>query len=280
MNRKQLIANIQRKRSCLCIGLDSDPAKIPAHLHKFPDPVFEFNKRIIEATHDLAVAYKPNTAFYESNGAKGWETLRKTVDFLERYRDSVFLIADAKRGDIGNTSYKYASAFFGKPPEGLDFDAVTVAPYMGRDSVEPFLSFRNKWVILLALTSNAGAGDFQFLKTADGKMIFEKILETSKSWGTPDNMMYVIGATKAAMLSDVRKIVPEAFLLIPGIGAQGGDPDEVLRRGMNKECGLLINSSRGIIYAGEGEDFAAEARRQALMIQKKMENALARQKLI
>ena len=275
MNRKQLIESIQRKRSCLCIGLDSDPAKIPPHLHGFPDPVFEFNKQIIEATHDLAVAYKPNLAFYESNGTKGWETLHKTVGFLKKYRDSVMLIADAKRGDIGYTSRKYAAAFFGLPPDGLDFDAVTVAPYMGRDSVEPFLSFENKWVILLALTSNAGAGDFQLLETANGKMIFEKVLETSKTWGTPDNLMYVIGATKAAMLTRVRTIVPDAFLLIPGIGAQGGDLDEVLHHGMNRECGLLINSSRGIIYAGSDEDFAVEARRQTLILQQKMEKSLA-----
>lgn len=280
MNRSQLIDTIKLKRSYLCIGLDTDPDKIPAHLHKYDDPVFEFNRQIIEATHDLAVAYKPNIAFYESMGLKGWESLQKTIRFLDTYKDSIFTIADAKRGDIGNTSERYAAAFLGLPPTGLNFDAITVAPYMGHDSVKPFLKFENKWAILLALTSNDGAFDFQNRRFAGGKMLFEEVLEKSKEWGTPENLMYVVGATKAEMLSIIRKIVPDSFLLVPGVGAQGGSLEEVSKYGMNSDCGLLVNSSRGIIYASDGEDFAQKAREQVLILQNKMEDALRDHKVI
>jgi orotidine-5'-phosphate decarboxylase len=271
MNRSQLVEVIKSKKSFLCIGLDTDPDKIPPHLLEFDDPVFEFNRQVIDATHDLAVAYKPNIAFYESLGLKGWASLVKTIRYLDKFKDSIFTIADAKRGDIGNTSERYAAAFFETPPRGLGFDSITVAPYMGHDSVKPFLKFADKWTILLALTSNAGAFDFQNNKFPNGKMLFEEVLETSKSWGTPENLMYVIGATKAEMLSRVREIVPDSFLLVPGVGAQGGSLREVAKHGMNKDCGLLVNSSRGIIYAGDGEDFAMKAREQAQDLQKQME---------
>jgi len=280
MNRSQLIEVIKSKRSFLCIGLDTDPDKIPAHLLKYDDPVFEFNRQIIDATHDLAVAYKPNIAFYESLGLKGWESLQKTIRYLDPFKDTVFTIADAKRGDIGNTSERYARAFLGKSPDGLGFDSVTVAPYMGHDSVKPFLKFENKWTILLALTSNAGAFDFQNLQFKKGEMLFEEVLEKSKEWGTPKNLMYVIGATKAEKLSRVREIVPDSFLLVPGVGAQGGSLEEVSKYGMNNDCGLLVNSSRGIIYAGEGEDFVDKAREQALILQELMEVALKENEVI
>ena len=265
MSRKELIELIRQKRSFLCIGLDTDLDKIPVHLKDTEDPIFEFNRQIIDATVDLAVAYKPNLAFYESYGREGWDSLEKTVQYLNRYRGKVFTIADAKRGDIGNTSKQYARAFF----RTLDFDAITVAPYMGSDSVQPFLSYENKWVILLALTSNKGADDFQNLVT-NGKMLFEQVLEKSAGWGTPENMMYVVGATKAEMLSTIRRIVPDHFLLVPGVGAQGGSLREVVKYGMNKDCGLIVNASRSILYASSGNDFAEKAREEAQKVQKEM----------
>jgi len=262
MNKQELIKQIKLKESFLCVGLDADINKIPKHLLKEEDPIFEFNKQIIDATKDLCVAYKPNTAFYESMGAKGWESLQKTIDYIP---NNIFTIADAKRGDIGNTSKMYAKAFL----ETLNFDSVTVAPYMGSDSVKPFLEFENKWVILLALTSNKGADDFQFFDNGKEKL-FEKVLEQSKKWGSSENLMYVVGATRPEMFTEIRKVVPDSFLLVPGVGAQGGSLTEVCKYGMNKDCGLLVNSSRGIIYAGKGEDFANQARISALSIQQEM----------
>jgi orotidine-5'-phosphate decarboxylase len=269
MTREELFQNIKRKKSFLCIGLDADLEKLPSHLLKEKDPVFEFNKQIIDATHDLCVSYKPNIAFYETNGVEGWISLQKTIEYInEKYPDQ-FTIADAKRGDIGNTSKMYAKAFL----EKLDFDSITVAPYMGEDSVTPFLEYKHKWVILLALTSNAGSKDFQIVEGEQGK-IYEQVLKTSTKWGNPDNMMYVVGATKAEMLEGIRKIVPENFLLVPGVGAQGGSLAEVVKYGMNKQCGLLVNSSRGIIYAGSGADFAVKAREEAIKLQKEMSQYL------
>ena len=271
MNREELFENIKRKKSFLCVGLDTDINKIPEFLFdKLEgdfDPIFEFNKAIIDATADLCVAYKPNTAFYESIGVAGWEALEKTVDYIrEKYPDQ-FIIADAKRGDIGNTSSMYAQAFF----ENMGVDAVTVAPYMGEDSVSPFLNYDNKWVILLALTSNKGAFDFQFTESKDAEeKLFEKVLKTSQKWANEDAMMYVVGATKAEMLEDIRKIAPNHFLLVPGVGAQGGSLAEVVKHGMNSQCGLLVNSSRGIIYASNGEDFAEKAREAAKEVQAEM----------
>lgn len=260
MTRQELYENIRRKKSFLCIGLDTDLKKIPKHLHKSSDPIFEFNKQIIDATHDLCVAYKPNIAFYESIGSAGWESLEKTADYLKNFKD-IFTIADAKRGDIGNTSSMYAQAFFGS----MDFDSITVAPYMGEDSVTPFLQYEGKWVILLALTSNKGANDFQ-----TENELYKTVLKKSQQWGNADNMMYVVGATRAEMLSDVRKIVPDHFLLVPGVGAQGGSLQEVAKYGMNKQCGLLVNSSRNIIYASADENFATKAREEAMKMQKEM----------
>jgi orotidine-5'-phosphate decarboxylase len=271
MNREELFENIKRKKSFLCVGLDTDINKIPEFLFdKLEgdfDPIFEFNKAIIDATADLCVAYKPNTAFYESIGVAGWEALEKTVDYIrEKYPDQ-FIIADAKRGDIGNTSSMYAQAFF----ENMGVDAVTVAPYMGEDSVSPFLNYDNKWVILLALTSNKGAFDFQFTESKEAEeKLFEKVLKTSQKWANEDSMMYVVGATKAEMLEDIRKIAPDHFLLVPGVGAQGGSLAEVVKHGMNSQCGLLVNSSRGIIYASNGEDFAEKAREAAKEVQAEM----------
>lgn len=271
MNREELFENIKRKKSFLCVGLDTDINKIPEFLFdKLEgdfDPIFEFNKAIIDATADLCVAYKPNTAFYESIGVAGWEALEKTVDYIrEKYPDQ-FIIADAKRGDIGNTSSMYAQAFF----ENMGVDAVTVAPYMGEDSVSPFLNYENKWVILLALTSNKGAFDFQFTESKEAEeKLFEKVLKTSQKWANEDSMMYVVGATKAEMLEDIRKIAPDHFLLVPGVGAQGGSLAEVVKHGMNSQCGLLVNSSRGIIYASNGEDFAEKAREAAKEVQAEM----------
>ena len=262
MNKKELLNQIKLKQSFLCIGLDSDIEKIPQHLLNTEDPIFEFNKQIIDATKDLCVAYKPNIAFYESLGVKGWESLQKTIEYIP---NDIFTIADAKRGDIGNTSKMYANAFFNT----LNFDSVTVAPYMGEDSVTPFLEFENKWVILLALTSNKGADDFQFLN--DGKeQLFEKVLKQSQKWGNDENLMYVVGATRPEMFTEIRNIVPDNFLLVPGVGAQGGSLAEVCKYGMNKECGLLVNSSRGIIYSGNDENFADAAKNSALQIQKEM----------
>tara|TARA_B110000459_G_scaffold203793_1_gene261827 strand:+ start:8308 stop:9123 length:816 start_codon:yes stop_codon:yes gene_type:complete len=262
MNKRQLIDQIKQKQSFLCIGLDADITKIPKHLLKKEDPIFEFNKQIIDATKDVCVAYKPNTAFYESLGAKGWESLEKTIDYIPK---DIFTIADAKRGDIGNTSKMYAKAFL----ETLNFDSVTVAPYMGSDSIEPFLEIENKWVILLALTSNKGADDFQFFDNGTDKL-FEKVLKQSKKWGNDKNLMYVVGATRPEMFKEIRSIVPNSFLLVPGVGAQGGSLSEVCKYGMNKDCGLLVNSSRGIIYAGNDENFADAAKGSALQIQKEM----------
>lgn len=271
MNAAELFEQIKQKRSFLCIGLDSDIQKIPRYLQDTSDPLFAFNKEIVDYTHDLAVAYKPNLAFYESLGAAGLVSLDKTVKYIREKCPGVFIIADAKRGDIGNTSSLYARAFF----DHFDFDAVTVAPYMGEDSVKPFMTYLDKWVILLALTSNKGAADFQYLKdTESGDLLFESVLKTSQRWGTTDNLMYVVGATKAEKLEEIRKIIPDHFLLVPGVGAQGGSLQEVAKYGMNAQCGLLVNSSRGIIYASDGEDFAAKAREQAEAVQLEMEELL------
>ncbi len=269
MTIQQLYAEILKKRSFLCIGLDVDLNKIPPHLLNTEDPIFEFNKAIIDATHDLAVAYKPNTAFYEAYGLKGWQSLEKTINYLNQKHPEIFTIADAKRGDIGNTSAMYAKAFL----EDLAFDSVTVAPYMGKDSVEPFLAVKDKFTILLALTSNEGAFDFQTQKTGHGEL-YKTVLTTSKTWENSDNLMYVIGATKAEYFTEVRKIVPNSFLLVPGVGAQGGSLHEVCRYGMNDTVGLLINSSRGIIYASKEEDFAQKAREEAKKMQQQMETIL------
>ena len=269
MTRKQLIQQIQLKKSYLCVGLDTDFTKIPKHLQSHPDAVFEFNKQIIDATQDLCVAYKINTAFYEAMGLKGWEAMEKTVNYIPKDQ---FIIADAKRGDIGNTSSQYAKAFF----ETMNFDAITVAPYMGEDSVKPFLEFKNKWAIVLGLTSNAGSKDFEQLKliredTNKGdEFLYETVLKKVSSWGTGENLMFVVGATKASDLEDIRKIIPDHFLLVPGVGFQGGSLEEVSKYGMNKDCGLLVNASRAIIYAGEGADFAVEARTIAQQYQSEM----------
>lgn len=270
MNKQQLFQNIQRKKSFLCVGLDTDIDKIPEYLlNNSDDPLFEFNVAIIDATADLCVAYKPNIAFYESEGLEGWDVLERTVNYIRTKYPDQFIIADAKRGDIGNTSQMYARAFF----EKMDFDAVTVAPYMGEDSVVPFLEYGNKWVILLALTSNKGAYDFQFMEQ-EGEKLFEKVLKTSQIWGTNENMMYVVGATKAEMLADVRKIAPNHFLLVPGVGAQGGSLQEVAKFALNDECGLLVNSSRQILYASSERNFADAARHEAIKVQQEMEEIL------
>ena len=278
MNKQELFENIQRKKSFLCVGLDTDVNKIPEFLFDiYEDPIFEFNKAIIDATADLCVAYKPNLAFYESLGIQGWDVLERTVEYIRTNYPDQFIIADAKRGDIGNTSSMYASTFFGQ----MNFDSVTVAPYMGEDSVKPFFSYEDKWVILLALTSNKGAFDFQFMQDADGgDRLFEKVLKTSSQWGTDENMMYVVGATKAEMLTDVRAIVPNHFLLVPGVGAQGGSLEEVAKYGMNAQCGLLVNSSRQIIYASSETDFAKDARTEAAKVQTEMEFLLKQAELI
>ena len=265
MTTKQLIQQIEAKQSLLCVGLDTDMTKIPPHLLEEEDPLFAFNKAIIEVTHAFAVAYKSNTAFYEAHGEKGWCALKKTIDYLNRHHPEIFTIADAKRGDIGNTSSMYAKAFF----ENMQFDSVTVAPYMGRDSVEPFLAFENKHTILLALTSNEGVFDFQTQKLNDEEL-YKKVLRTSLTWQNSQNLMYVVGATKAEYLKEIRKIIPEHFLLVPGVGAQGGSLEEVCKYGLNDHYGLLINSSRDIIYASKGEDFAKVAGEKAEELQQKM----------
>ena len=260
MNNQQLFENIQKKGSFLCVGLDTDIKKIPGFLLDTTDPIFAFNKEIVDATAQYTVAYKPNLAFYESEGLEGWRSLEKTVHYIRENYPDIFLIADAKRGDIGNTSSMYARAFF----EKLKFDAVTVAPYMGEDSVKPFLVYEGKRVVLLALTSNKGASDFQFIADAiTGEKLFEKVLRISQEWGNEENMMYVIGATKAEELAGIRNIVPDHFLLVPGVGAQGGSLQEVAKYGMNAQCGLLVNSSRAIIYASNGHDFALKAAESA-----------------
>lgn len=266
MTTDKLISEIKRKKSFLCIGLDVDLNKIPEHLLKEDDPIFSFNKTIIDATHHLCVAYKPNTAFYEAYGLKGWKALEKTINYLNNNYPEIFTIADAKRGDIGNTSTMYAQAFL----EDLGFDSVTVAPYMGKDSVEPFLSFRDKHTILLALTSNEGAFDFQ-TKIVDGNELYKQVLETSKSWNNSKNLMYVVGATKAEYFKEIRYIIPDSFLLVPGVGAQGGNLHDVCKYGMSDNVGLLVNSSRGIIYASKDIDFAKASAYRALALQKEME---------
>jgi orotidine-5'-phosphate decarboxylase len=269
MNRKELISLIRDRRSFLCVGLDTDPAKMPEHLRAERDGVFLFNRAIIDATIDYCVAYKPNLAFYEALGIEGLRQLKLTMDYLHGLGKPVFTIADAKRGDIGNTSERYARAFL-DPQGDFNFDSMTIAPYMGADSVTPFTVYPGKWVILLALTSNKGAFDFQLTTDAAGTPLYQRVLETSKQWGNEENMMYVVGATKADMLSDVRRIVPNSFLLVPGVGAQGGSLDEVCKYGLNSDCGLLVNSSRGIIYASSGTDFAEAAAREAQKLQQQM----------
>ncbi|NKI26214.1 orotidine-5'-phosphate decarboxylase [Arenibacter sp. 6A1] len=269
MTAQFLTEEIRRKESFLCIGLDTDLDKIPAYLLKEEDPIFAFNKAIIDATHHLCVAYKPNTAFYEAYGIKGWQALEKTINYLNEKYPEIFTIADAKRGDIGNTSTRYAKAFF----ENLGFDSVTIAPYMGKDSVEPFLAFKDKHTILLALTSNMGAFDFQ-TKQLEDQELYKKVLQTSLTYENSENLMYVVGATKASFLTDIRKIVPQSFLLVPGVGAQGGSLQEVCKYGMSDNVGLLVNSSRGIIYASNQEDFAAAAAKKALELQKEMSEEL------
>lgn len=266
MNKEQLFQNILRKKSFLCVGLDTDIKKIPQHLLKEEDPIFAFNKAIVDATADLCIAYKPNIAFYESLGLKGWAALEKTVQYIRANYPDQFLIADCKRGDIGNTSAMYARTFF----EQMDFDAVTVAPYMGQDSILPFLGYEGKWVILLALTSNKGSADFQLIKDAEGTMLYERVLTTSQQWGSSADMMYVVGATQAESFANVRRLAPDHFLLVPGVGAQGGSLQAVCKEGMNKQCGLLVNSSRGIIYASQDEDFQKAAHNAALTLQEEM----------
>jgi orotidine-5'-phosphate decarboxylase len=275
MDHSQLFNRIAEKRSFLCIGLDSEIEKIPSFLAKAKDPVFEFNKNIIDATNKFAIAYKPNVAFYECNGPKGWRSLELTLKYIRKNYPDILVIADAKRGDIGNTSKMYAREFF----ERLNFDAVTVAPYMGEDSVTPFLAYDDKWVIIVPLTSNKGADDFQY-HNEDGIRLFERVLSVSRKWGSINNMMYVVGATRAEMLKEIRQIVPDHFLLIPGVGAQGGSLKEVAKYGLNSKCGLLVNSSRGIIFADSSENFAKVAGEKAKEIQSEMELYLAQHKLI
>jgi orotidine-5'-phosphate decarboxylase len=263
MNRAQLVEQITKKNSYLCVGLDTDITKIPAHLKNSNDPVFEFNKQIIDATHEFCVAYKPNVAFYEALGAKGWESLAKTLEYIPT---ECFTIADAKRGDIGNTSSLYAKAFF----EQMNFDSITVAPYMGEDSVKPFLEFKNKWVILLAHTSNSGSSDFQLIESKSGKKLYEEVITKSQQWGTPEQLMYVVGATRADKITEIRKLAPEHFFLVPGIGAQGGDLAETSKHGLNNQCGLLVNSTRAIIYASSDKDFAKTAGVEAKKVKDEM----------
>jgi orotidine-5'-phosphate decarboxylase len=265
MNNQELFKQIKQKKSFLCIGLDVDLSKIPTHLLAENDPIFEFNKQIIDATHHLAIAYKPNIAFYEAYGIKGWMALEKTINYINQKYPEIFTIADAKRGDIGNTSTMYAKAFF----EDLNFDSVTVAPYMGSDSVEPFLAFENKTTILLALTSNKGGLDFQGLKTPNGAL-YGEVLKTALTWKNAKNLMFVVGATKPEYFADIRKIIPNHFLLVPGVGAQGGNLQDVCKFGLTKNCGLIVNSSRGIIYAGKDVNFALSAQKEALKLQQEM----------
>lgn len=263
MDRSTLVSQIEAKQSFLCVGLDTSIARIPQHLKKSKDPVFEFNKRIIDATHKYCIAYKPNLAFYEEQGSSGWKSLEKTLEYIP---DDSFIIADAKRGDIGNTSKKYAKAFF----ENLRCDAVTVNPYMGKDSIEPFLEFEGKWVVILALTSNPSSEDLELKKLSGGRFVFEHILELSKQWGSPDQVMFVVGATQADKLQRVREIVPDHFLLVPGVGAQGGDLESVARYGMNSQCGIIVNIARSIIYAGQGDDFLVDVAKEAGHFQSRM----------
>jgi len=267
MNREQLIEQIKIKKSFLCVGLDTDISLIPKFLLDFEDPVLEFNRQIIEATHDLCIAYKPNSAFYESRGIDGWKSLIETSKHIP---STCLGIIDAKRGDIGNTSSMYAKAFFDPKSSGMNFDAITIAPYMGSDSVKPFLAFENKWVILLALTSNEGAKEFQFIETGANRL-FEQVILTANSWAGNDRMMYVVGATREEEFKAIRKYAPDHFLLVPGVGAQGGSLADVCRYGLSKSCGLIVNSSRSIIYASSGEDFAQRAREEAKKLQSEME---------
>ena len=276
MNKQQLFEHICRKKSFLCVGLDTDIKKIPQHLLQDEDPIFAFNKAIIDATADLCVAYKPHLAFYESVGIEGWKAFEKTVRYIKGNHPDQFIIADAKRGDIGNTSEMYARSFF----EHLDIDSVTVAPYMGEDSVKPFLNYPGHWVIVLGLTSNKGSQDFQFTTDNNGERLFEKVLRVTQNWATDDQLMFVVGATQGKLFTDVRRIAPDHFLLVPGVGAQGGSLQEVARYGMNDRCGLLVNSSRGIIYADKSESFADAARREAEKIQQEMETLLMQKGLI
>ncbi|PUZ24681.1 orotidine-5'-phosphate decarboxylase [Chitinophaga costaii] len=269
MNRQELVHTIREKQSYLCIGLDTDLHRIPRHLHAHADPVFAFNKAIIDATKDLCVSYKINTAFYECMGIRGWETLQRTIEYIP---EGIFTIADAKRGDIGNTATQYAKTFF----DTFQFDSVTVAPYMGKDSVTPFLEFSGKWAILLGLTSNEGSGDFQLQRMEGGEYLYEKVLRAGTSWGSADNLMFVVGATQTEQMARIRALVPDHFFLVPGVGAQGGDLAQISQLGMNKDCGLLVNVSRGIIYAGNGEDFATDARQAAQQYQTAMADLLAR----
>lgn len=277
MTRTELIHQIKEKRSFLCVGLDTDLTKIPEHLLDDEDPIYSFNKAIIDATADLCVAYKPNIAFYECYGHKGWQSLQKTWAALPK---DCFSIADAKRGDIGNTSGRYAMAFFDESSSGLGFDSITIAPYMGEDSVKPFLTFEDKWAIVLALTSNEGSLDFQNFEDKDGVQLFEQVIDKVNTWGTINNLMYVVGATRGEGFTKIRAHAPEHFLLVPGVGAQGGSLQEVCKYGMNKDCGLLVNSTRGIIYASKGRDFAERAREEALILQKEMEAELLKAGII
>ena len=270
MTRKELFENIKRKRSFLCVGLDTDIKKIPQHLLSEEEPIFAFNKAIIDATAQYCVAYKPNLAFYESLGVEGWIAFEKTVKYIQANYPDMFIIADAKRGDIGNTSEMYARSFF----DHLNIDSVTVAPYMGEDSVKPFLGYDGKWVILLALTSNKGSHDFQMIKDTEGEQLFERVMRTAQTWATPDEMMFVVGATQGERFTDVRKVAPKSFLLVPGVGAQGGSLQDVCKYGMIEDCGLLVNSSRGVIYVSKGEDFAEAAAKAAEEVQKEMEAIL------
>ena len=276
MNCQELFENIRRKKSFLCVGLDTDIRKIPAHLQGREDAIFAFNKAIIDATADLCVAYKPNLAFYESLGLEGWKAFEDTVRYIRTNYPDMLIIADAKRGDIGNTSEMYARSFF----EHLDIHAVTVAPYMGEDSVKPFLNYDNRWVIVLGLTSNKGSHDFQLTADANGERLFEKVLRVAQTWGTTDNMMFVVGATQGSLFEDIRRVAPNHFLLVPGVGAQGGSLSEVAKYGLNDHCGLIVNSSRQIIYADNSENFAETARAQALNVQQEMEQILKERNLI
>ena len=275
MNRKELVANILRKKSFLCVGLDTDLKRIPEHLLKTDDPIFEFNKAIIDATAEYCVAYKPNLAFYECFGIEGWNALEKTIKYLKKNYPDQFIIADAKRGDIGNTSKMYARSFF----EHLDVDAITVAPYMGEDSITPFYGYEGKWVIVLGLTSNKGSHDFQMSKNGEGAPLFEQVMRKASNWGSDDNTMFVVGATQGAMFKEVRDIIPNKFLLVPGVGAQGGSLQEVAKYGITKDCGLLVNSSRGIIYASQNENFASIAKEKAKELQEEMAAILAEYKI-
>ena len=277
MTRAELIHQIKEKRSFLCVGLDTDLTKIPEHLLDDEDPIYSFNKAIIDATADLCVAYKPNIAFYECYGLKGWQSLQKTWAALPK---DCFSIADAKRGDIGNTSGRYAMAFFDESNSGLGFDSITIAPYMGKDPVTPFLEFKDKWAIVLALTSNEGSLDFQNFENKEGLQLFEQVIDKVNTWGSTDNLMYVVGATRGEGFIKIREHAPEHFLLVPGVGAQGGSLEDVCKYGMNKDCGLLVNSTRGIIYASKGRDFAERAREEALKLQKEMEIELLKAGII